>query len=469
MGILNGGRDYTQSLKNTPPYRFFEILNKYPDVVVEFSHPDKLLSKVYVENGRVVYVQSDYSPEHTKIGYVLKTLGIITDKELEKVLEIQKSTGKKTGEIVIQMKKMDFQMLDRVLNYQQELKLIFILSSRISGMKVVSLKESVEIPRYSINSTRALFTSFKNILKGCDVSDFGEKFKFHYIVWRGKKENQIVSSNRSEQQIVNFIISNSGTKTIQDIFTISRLTREKTLLLLFTLHQLFLIEFSEVQVRRVEDVEKELMGELEELKSRNYFDRLNAHWSCVPHEIERWYKTTLSKYEIRTDDSERVKALKKEIKEILKEAYEKLMDDEFRKKYRNQIVGEYRIKLGTDLLYEKAETEIFLREDPNSAMELFSTLVEVGDRRPKVIAGLGCCLVQKYINLDKGKMREGEELIERAIKEAPSDEHVYLYSARRYAIKGSINSAIQELQKVLQLKPGHPEALRQLKKLTGKE
>jgi len=185
--------------------------------------------------------------------------------------------------------------------------------------------------------------------------------------------------------------------------------------------------------------------------------------------VKSGYEKRRETYKIEADDTQEIKDLKGKIMNLVNEAYQKLIDREYRRSYRKKVISDYQVHSGADLLISNAEAELFIRNDINLSFDLYESIYDMLPDRPELKAGYGYLLMKRYKGIDKDKYVYGKKLLDEAITQAPNSQKVRLFKGKRYVLEGQMNMAINEFTAILNANPSNAFAKLELGRIKGKE
>ena len=171
-------------------------------------------------------------------------------------------------------------------------------------------------------------------------------------------------NDRERKVIEDFV---DGTNSVRDILTMSLLGRTQTARLVLACHVAGLFEYRDIPLPKggIAALEAELERTLDRTRNEDFFTRLTTHWTTHPSLFAEAYKKMQERWgpgALVRRQSEKAARLAEEIFALMTEAYETLSDTKKRQEYRLALLGEAKLKFGTDLLYKQAHMAAFRGE-----------------------------------------------------------------------------------------------------------
>lgn len=356
-------------------------------------------------------------------------------------------------------------LVEKMLTYQHELRLyksFLVKKGRFRFLKGGSPPEEYRLSIYKI-----LINQLKEKVDVESAKKLISDNKSEYFVWNSSYRPEDISSDQKELRILTFLYENSGEKLLREIFDMSPFSLSETCVFLTTISKLGLISFSSTRKPARERVIQRLTEIEKDFQYANYFDLLSVHWSSTSSGIEMGYKKKIKEFEIKYEDDEEIKKIKKKILSRIEEVYKKLSDRDFRKSYRKEVLEGFQMKAGVDLLLQKAEMELFIRDNVDEAMELIESAVDIMPDDIRARCAYAFVNYRKYIDRNPEKAKEALKTLVNLYESNPKSDQPSLYMAKRYLLEGNKTLAISLFKKVLSLNPGNDEAKRELRRLLG--
>jgi tetratricopeptide (TPR) repeat protein len=427
--------------------------------------------RIYFLAGRLLNVESISIIEEECLGQILKQFGKITDEELEQSRQRMEAEGRKQGDILVEMG--------------------LITPNLLIG----SLKKQVEIKFCEIYEWEDGLYSFE---KRCDFSYHDFDFTLGSINYKMAKEHTHSDDARLELEpyLDRFIYSNNddsfyiraelslnkkekkylkelnGTRTLRNSFAYSPVSKVATYRMLYGFYLARLIEFKESKSHEEQQakLEAEFERELLYVKTKDYFDVLEAHWSARPYEIEASYERLKKQYSISNAEKKatpRLLNLSREILEYIEQAYSILRDETKRVHYRKENIGEFRLKVSAELQFKKGENFLFWKEEYGAALYHLESAVDLAPRNSDYLATLALATFIKFNKSEPTKAREAFGLIERAHRMSKNNPVVFFCQGMMLFHSGKRGQAVEKLQLALKLDPNYIEAKRAMRMIAA--
>ncbi len=325
---------------------------------------EKTKTDIYFSKGQIVGVKRRPTDETETTAYLLRKEGKISETDYRDAREKRESTGQtdekllqnRTGtrNIAMVARKVMYQSLGRCLG-SQELK--YELSSG-GG----SLNDVLPIP---INLRRVFFRGMVEAA-GSYLTDelwtgLGPLMNL-YVVLRPQPPfdpGQLRLSS-GEQRFMDVTLAEPT--RLRNLFAVSALSRVQSLRTLYALYILGFVDFLTRYRPADENVLPHLRQTLEEMRTMNHFDILQAHWTLLGPEIEKSYqraKVEWEEYDIPSEQKKEATPLVQEILKRMKESFQFLKEDGQRRSHRNEVAEPTQRKFSSDLLFQHARTYLF--------------------------------------------------------------------------------------------------------------
>ncbi len=254
-----------------------EISSNNSTGFINCENPDlKVTSKIFTENGQIVYATS--TMYHARFGDLMIKKGIITPKELNTALKIQKEDLDKPliGNILVEMGVISERVIPNLLYHQIEVVIYEVLSWKISNLSfdIFNIKEH---PEYKIpvskNDTKGLYSDLNKLVDSesyikyllINLSEI-VKIRQHLI----NPDNIPVRVNKDYPSQLTFdqrkiLRAVDGTNSLNDIIILSDLDYFRTYQIIYNLAKSGSIEITGVKF----EIEKLQVDKIEENISNN--------------------------------------------------------------------------------------------------------------------------------------------------------------------------------------------------------
>lgn len=216
-----------------------------------------------------------------------------------------------------------------------------------------------------------------------DISPLLEPFRFKFVqvVQNELVTLDMLSLNEKQKHAVQFVLH--GPNRLNDVYSLSLLTRHGTARLVLMLHHFRLINWLDQpgEVEGQETIEQVLQREFRSLDGVDHFQRLGVHWAAHPKKLEPALEKFKKKYAPGTplsNHSEEARELCAKIMNAVQESYDYLSDQRRRRAYRQEIQGDARIRRAAEFLLKQADLRRF-RGEWDEAMELLESAIDLVD------------------------------------------------------------------------------------------
>lgn len=357
-------------------------------------------------------------------------------------------------------------LVEKMLTYQHEIRLYKTVLVKKGKFRLT--KGTPPPEEYRLSIYKLLINQLKEKMDVESAKKMVAENRSNYFLWNTSYKPQDISTDEKEVRILTFLYDHSGERLLRDVLEMSPFSPSETCVFLMTISKLGLIQFSQVKTPSRHKIIATLKEIENEFQYANFFDILGVHWSSTSSGIEAGYKKKLKEFEIKPDDDEEIKNLKRKILSKIEEAYKKLSDREFRKAYRKEALEGFQLKVGVDLLLQKAEMELFIRENLDEAMELIESAADIMPEDIRARCALAFVTYRKFMDKEPSRAKEALKILVNLFESNPNSDQPALYMAKKYLLDGNKQSAIMLFKKALSLNPSNEEARRELRRLTGK-
>jgi len=428
------------SLLNVLNNLYAEKFNGQVEIVDEIENRKRT---IFFKNGLPVYVDVNPPSEAEVIGTQL----IKMRQEVSKGGKVSKP------------------LLEKMLTYQHEVRLY--KSLLVKKGKFRFLKGGNPPEEYKLSIYKILISQLKEKVDIESAKKFVSEHKSEYFVWNSSYKPEDISTDQKELRVLTFLYENSGERLLREVLDMSPFSPSDTCLFITIISKLGLISYSSTRKPSREKVLQKLKDLEKDFQYANYFDILGVHWSSTSSGIEMGYKKKLKEFEIRPEDDEEIKEVKRKILSRIEEVYKKLSDREFRKSYRKEALEGFQMKAGVDLLLQKAEMELFIRENIDEAMELIESAIDVMPEDIRAKCAYAFVNYVKYKDRNPEKAKQALNTLINLYESNPKSDQPSLYMGKKYLLDGNKSMALSLFKKALSLNPGNEEARREIRRLTG--
>ena len=432
----------------------------------------KIAKELYFRRGWLLFGRSNVVNEC--LGRILSDGGKISKEDLDKCLELMKTTKKRQGELLIEMGVLSPDEIYFALKYQLKQRATEVMKwedGQYQFVEGVELDPSItDITRIPVPSM--IYEGIKEIYNPEKIRADLEPFLDEYLA---RVENPAfkpkdLGFQTNEADLYTLI---SGFRSLREILTLSKLNLRSTYMVLFTLFRLGLIEYRVLEDAVLEKRDREKILDLyKDLKGQDFFAILGIKDDARPDEIEEAYHR--ARQALRPPDglsriTPEVEKVRADIQGNYDQAYEILSNDakraQYLVKYRQDKEKEEKAEadkavLGADLEFGRGETFLFWKQDYKQAVESLTNAVKMNPKEPEYLATLALAV---YLN-DRGKIGQARELINKALSIGPKCDKAYLYMGRILKEEKNTSEAAKFFQKAIDLNPENRKVLKQMLK-----
>jgi len=318
----------------------------------------------YIVNGEPVHYVGDQPHPGELLSDVLVKGGAVSAELWAEALRMRKITGVLTGEYLVSQGHISRDALNLALQDRAQR-----ITRNLMGMNfgdfsfhpLPAIRDVFPLPKVDLllllleHQRMALAkVEDEDLIKQAEVL-----YRLHVRPTEGRKRMvQELPLNEVEMRLVTEVVPAGW--TLAELVGLKEMEERLLLRLLFALRAMGLIEFVETEgpVAKRNRAERTLYEALAELKRRNDFDGLHAHWSSSVTDIEAGYQKIL-----RDTDPERYAGFKdariddllRQVREMAEEIWQRLKTPQGRLEARKQVVEIGQLRMASDLLFAQGE------------------------------------------------------------------------------------------------------------------
>jgi len=215
----------------------------------------------------------------------------------------------------------------------------------------------------------------------------------------------------------------------------------------------------------VEFVRDNLSKTLKWMSHQHRFKILDAHESLTTEELEERYQKRRSsfdpeghRYGTMPPD---IRTLASEICKVIDEAWQFLRDEPRRIEYRRNLFGESNLALEADVQFKKGDVMLFWKRDPEGAIPLYISSIDLYPKNPDYHAALGLAIYRA----NRKRLAEALSHIERGVKLRGESELPFMYLGMIYRDEGARGKAAEAFKRAIQVNPRSKDARTLLERL----
>ncbi len=424
--------------------------------------------RAYFKLGFLRQIDSNPPDPREMFGVLLKSQGKLTDEDIRKSLELMKEKHVFQGEALLLLGKLKLYELDNLLTWQQNIKLFNLLAIKDFTCEFKELP-SEKIPKgFNINLYGNIFLFLKKTLTLDDVKKYIEdNFQSYGIPVKPPPFNpEECFVKKEDKKFYEIILNSSPPLRVNQLFERSPFSRSETFITIYAFVKMGFVNLQERIDTSEFDLKKftELYKDFSE--TMDYFQVLGVHWSSCSEEIKGSLEKRQREFRVRETDPPDIRDLKTKILKKIEEAYGFLKDENNRIEYRKKILDKFAVETGAQVLFEKGEISLELRQNIPEAYELFASAYDLSSQNADYAAAYGFLKYKRYKSIDIQESRKGEALVDSAVVKNPKSYYTHYYKAKLFEEKGMIPSAIQELRTAIDIDPSKMTAREMMKRLT---
>ena len=347
------------------PIEALAVLCRQNEPLIGYLESDRDLVCIRLEGPNLFRLNFDPPRPDRGLGHYLSEAGRIDEKQLNRVSEVADREDTSFADALAETGVLPRDLIQTAQRVRIRTLLMTVLESnfeRATYRPVDSTADTFEHEPVSL--VPFLFEHvYERVAQGNqeELEELKSRFRGK-IIRPGPFDPENVEKLQADQRTCRFIEN-----TLSESKPFGRLQRESALYesaivkVLAALERLHVIEVGELdedtaQQQRISDhlerLEVELTGD-------NHFDRLGVHWAAHEREIEEAYREAdaeLTKFEELDRWSEEERALIDRLRKNCEEAYRRLANQDRRRKYRTDEMGEYKIRQAIGVYEERLDT-----------------------------------------------------------------------------------------------------------------
>lgn len=426
----------------------------------------KASKQVYFKRGKLLFVESISIEEELCLGQILLNFGKISRQDLEVSRQRMAEQGKKQGEVLIEMQAISPQLLAGGLKKQIELKF-----TDIYGLKdgVYKFKRRTDFDYHDFDFSLAAL-NFKGAaektppekIRQAMTQHFTSALKVKATPSRFGKDR--IKLNAGERE---FLQKLEKADTVSRSYVYSPYNREKTQALLYAFNLAGFVDFvksDDLEQRRSTMIAK-FKQEKDYLKTENYFEMLEIHWTSPFDEITRAHKLLIDKYTVSPSSemaSDELLELSQQITEKIDRAYRFLSDDVVRKNYRKKILSAHDIANGAEIQFRKGENFLYWQEEYDQAVFHLESALELQPDNPTYMATLALALFSQSRITYHDENHRSIKLLKQAQSLDDQNPVVYFCHGMIYKRIGKTSEASRMFTTAIKLDPKYSDARKAL-------
>lgn len=424
--------------------------------------------KAYFKLGFLREIESFPPDPREMFGVLLRSQGKLTDEDIRKSLEVMRDKHVFQGEALLLLGKLKLDELDNLLTWQQNIKLFNLFLIKDFTYEFRELP-SEKIPKgFNINLYGNIFLFLKKTLTVNDIKQYIDDNSQSYCI--PVKPTPFNPDEcfvrREDRKFYEIILNSSPPLRVNQLFERSPFSKSETYITIYSFVKMGFvnlqtrIDTSEFDLKKFSELYRDFAEVMD------YFQILGIHWSSCSEEINAALEKRQREFRSRETDLPDIKDLKTKILKRVEEAYNFLKEEKNRIEYRKKILDKFAVSTGAQVLFEKGEISLELRQNIVDAYELFASAYDLAPQNPDYAAACGFLKYKRYRSENLNEAKRGEALLESALTKSSKSYYTHYYKARLFEEKGMIPSAIQELRTAMGLDPSKMTAKDMMKRLT---
>lgn len=428
--------------KNTGFFRVIKTADLYCDIFFEAGE---------IRDIRRHPVEPKYC-----LGRLFHVAGRIEPNDVAESFRTARDRQIRQGQALLNMGKVTQNEVEILLLNQMELKFTELMTWS-SGTWEIYLME--QLPSWSANVPldfpRFIFRNIFRHFPDDEAQKFCLKYNEHYV---NKEPNPPFLFHQFTHDVVlqkfwEKVLSKES--QVKRVFIISNRNMIQTARMIAGLHLLRMIRMEEIQQTDVSLERAKILAErLLYIDKEDYFSLLTIHWSCNEQQLkEAWKRHEKERAYNLSRAGELEREYLDQFHEHLKRAYEFLLSDENRQKYRAEVFDPTFIEFNSEIWRLKAESYLFTKNDPQEAYDNINIALEIWRNNPEYYALKGLSMVIVNSGKNTQMVAEGKRTMNKALAMSSKNEVVLLCEGLMYKFEGKTNQAAASLEKALAINP----------------
>ena len=318
----------------------------------------------YLVEGEPVHYLGDQPHPGELLSDVLVKGGVVSEEDWVEALTMRKITGILPGEYLVSQGRIGRDALNLALQDRAQR-----ITRNLMGMNfgdfsfhpLPAVRRVFSLPK--VDLLMLLLEHQRSALAKVEDEDLIKQadklYKLHVRPAEGRQRMLLeLPLNDVEMHLIKEVIPAGW--TLAELVGLREMEERMLLRLLFALRAMGLVEFveSEGGVAKRNRAERMLYEALAELKRRNDFEGLHAHWSSSVDDIEAGYQKILRDTEpekFAHFEDERINALVRQVREISEAIWARLKTPQGRLESRKDVVEIGQLRMASDLLFAQGE------------------------------------------------------------------------------------------------------------------
>ncbi|MSQ03491.1 MAG: hypothetical protein EXR71_16640 [Myxococcales bacterium] len=348
------------------------------------EQPDGTLRWGFWHKGGPAAWRTEPIGEDEVLGILMFRANQLRREQLEESLDLMETNGVRQGEALIEMGVITFAQLVQLLQKQTEFVYQRVLREREGKWMfhvLEALPERFISPPLRVPSL--LFRALRVHVKDMAAEELATTLrpwldKYVYLAEGAERVISEMKTNAEEQAF--FKILTSTSYRLRELFAVSNLSRSATAGMIWTLADLHLVEFLDLEAdsRATERMMRVLADRQRAVTKGSLFESLDLHWICTTEEVEATWATLNADFgalshgrwgQVNTPQVEQLHA-------AMRKAYDRLVVEATRREYRSEIIEKMKIEQSAEMLAKKGDMSI-MKENSRESLDCYVKACEL--------------------------------------------------------------------------------------------
>jgi len=428
--------------------------------VLEFRAGDRF-KILLLEQGRPTFVRSNLEKEC--LGQRLEAEGKILRSALDESLRRLRSTGKRQGEVLIEMGAITAEQLGASLEQQAREKLLQLFAwTQGTVIRREGIQEVAQASAVPETTPRPTVLGGVDYMNESHAEKLLEEFKDRELA---RSEIQIDDAEAELPSVAALLAA-------LDRPTALRSLMQDHARVLYGLKVIGALSFTAEGAARSDDsLSEEMAGRLARLKEQTYFEVLGVAENAPLKQVRTAFLELAKKFhpDRLSAADEPTQKLAADLFARISEAHDTLSDSEQRKSYLQALKAKSSGNGGpaptaivaAEFQFQKGEA-LFKKRDYATALERFASALELHDGEGEFHAYYGWTYFLAHPD-DEGAKAISREHLERAVQLAPRSVTGYYFLGLQRKACGDTDQAERMFRTAVEIQPNHVEAQRELR------
>ncbi len=447
-----------------------------------------IIKEIYFSDGEPINARSNMTRE--TLGRVLLDRGYISQEDYNQSLEMMGKTGKKHGEILMEMGVLPIG-LKKALQMQAEDRILDVFTWEEGTYRFIERKDiSKLIESLNLNSAKIIY---EGVIKKAPISileNIMREYSKKKLVFN--ESSPILTRTNIRPSHLEFLRLFDGEKTVEEVVKSSgmNINQASRLILIGVLLDLLHLKHEKEEIPPPAEIEEEVKEEetltdrdrtmlealektITDMKKKNYLEIFNLDDDFSERDLKKNYFMLARSYHPDRFYTfhPRVKAVAEEIFTLINEAYQILSNPSERTNYiamlrtggRAVTEKDAQAALSAEMEFQKGQ--VLLKQGKlDQAKTYFERAVELNPDESEYAVFLGWTLFRLGKRSgDESLARKGKDMLTTAVEKVDGSEKGHFFLGQVLKVENDLTGAIKHFEKVVQINPDNVDAVRELR------